>query len=86
LGNPLWCYSYGEAPALGRTFEQKLELRAMENDGYIVCGTVSESLLGRAGFLLRVDDDGVLQWIAFLHPARTRVSTSNSFHEVKKTN
>ena len=85
LGNPLWCYSYGEAPALGRTFEQKLELRAMENDGYIVCGTVGENLFGRAGFLLRVDDDGVLQWMRFYTQPELAFNL-NSFHEVKKTN
>lgn len=82
LGNPLWTQSYGEAP--GRVFRPKMELRNVEDGGYIVCGSVDDGLVGLTGFLLRVDDNGALMWMRF-YPQPGVAFNFNEFHDVQTT-
>ncbi|MEM7260525.1 MAG: hypothetical protein AAF488_00945 [Planctomycetota bacterium] len=82
LGNPLWTFTYGEAP--GRQFRQKMELRNVEGGGYIVSGSVNDGLLGLMGFLLRVDDSGGLMWMRF-YPQPGAAFNFVEFHDVQPT-
>lgn len=81
-GNPLWAYSYGDAP--GRQFSQKLQIQNCESGGYIVCGTVVDGLVGRSGFLLRIDDAGNMLWMRF-YPQPGVGFNLNAFQDVQET-
>ncbi|MEM7164263.1 MAG: hypothetical protein AAF581_02295 [Planctomycetota bacterium] len=62
-GNPVWTKVYGRS--LGRSFFPEGEIRSC-GSGYIIAGSVnSPAEGGELGYLLRINDTGVTQWMNF---------------------